>query len=126
MSENILWNNTEKKVGRVRIGTKPRGEGCPGNQGGIGPSWLAYPLYLMANECQRLSCFHPVKLRGWWQVQVGRLLRGGGHLTEKDRQEPGWQMRSLSHEDGTDELCSHFPARKLQKALTCQTLNKSP
>lgn len=33
-------------------------------------SALAQPLYLMANECQRLSCVHPVQLWGRRQVQV--------------------------------------------------------
>lgn len=33
----------------------------------------------------------------------------------------GWQMRSLSHEDGKDEISSHCPAKRLQIAPICLT-----
>lgn len=38
-------------------------------------------------------------------------------MAEKDKEQPGWQMRSFSYEDSKDEIYSHFPNKKLQNAL---------
>lgn len=73
MSENaILWNSAarEKPAEKTQMGGKPGGTGVLDAEGALALSWLAYPLYLMTNKCQRLSCLHPVKLWGWWQVQA--------------------------------------------------------
>ena len=105
-------------TGMVRIHRKARRDGCPGNRGGISP----FPLYLMANECQRLSCLHPVKLGGWWQVQVWGLLWGGGYLAEKDKPEPGWQTRSFSHEDSKNEICFHVLIKVTERSKRYQNV----
>ena len=69
----ILWNTTAREKSPKR---RQEWVGNPGEMGvlvadgSLTLSWLAYPLYLVANECQRLSCVHPVKLLGRWQVQV--------------------------------------------------------
>lgn len=76
----ILWDRAARgksllRQERPEYTEKPGEVGVLGTEGALALSQLSYPLYLMmANECQRLSCLHPVKLWGWWQVHIGGLL----------------------------------------------------
>lgn len=36
----------------------------------------------------------------------------------KKTKEPGWQLRSLTREDGKDVICSRFPTKTLENVLT--------
>ena len=71
----ILWNRAARGKSLLtqeqpEYTEKPGEMGVLGTEGALALSQHAYPLYLMTNECQRLSCLHPVKLWDWWQVQV--------------------------------------------------------